>query len=212
MSFSIFDEYADRYDAWYNRNRVIAENELRLIRKFVHSRPILEVGVGTGFFASKLGVDIGIDPALSMLVKAHSRSVDVIQAFGEHLPIRSKCISVVLLIATLCFLENPSAVVKEVVRVLRPSGSVIVCIVPKDSSWGMYYSELGKRGHVFYSRARLYTVDEVDRLFKVFGMRRSKALGILRFKPWNHPVLEEPIEWFKGLDLGFVCLKYIKGQ
>ena len=210
MSFSIFDEHADRYDLWYERNRVVAENELRLVSRFVRSKPVLEIGVGTGFFASKLGVDIGIDPALSMIVKARSRGVDVVQALGEYLPIRSRSISTVLLIVTLCFLEDAVAVLKEVARVLKPDGSVVACIVPKDSSWGAYYAELGKQGHVFYSRARFYTVNEVDELFKVFSMRRSRALGILRFKPWDNPLPEEPIEWAEGLDLGFVCLEYVR--
>lgn len=143
-----------------------------------------------------------------MLLKAHRRGVDVVQAFGEYLPLRSKCISTVFLIVTLCFLENPLMVLKEVARVLREDGKVIVCIVPRDSSWGKYYLELGRKGHVFYSKAKFYTVDEVDKLFKSVGMYRSKALGILRLKPWEDPVYEQPMEWSRDTDLGFVCLEY----
>ena len=208
MSFAIFDTYADRYDRWFEKNKVIAENELRLLRRFIRSKPVLEIGVGTGFFASKLGVDVGIDPSISMLSKARRRGLDVVQGFGERLPFRSRCFSTVLLVTTLCFLEEPETVLRESVRVLRSGGGIVVCIVPRDSSWGKHYAELGKRGHVFYSIARFYTVAEIDAMLGSLGLRRSRALGVLRFKPWEKPVPEEPVEWIEGLDLGFVCLEY----
>lgn len=210
MSYRVFDLLADKYDEWYRRNRVIAENELKLIRSMGIERPCLEVGVGTGFFASALSVDVGIDPSIGMLRIARSRDLEVVQSFGEYLPFRRSCFRTILLIATLCFLDKPYEAILECTRVLAHGGKAISCIVPRDSSWGRYYQELGRRGHPFYSQARFLTVDEMNELFRSAGLELLGMWGTLSFTPWEEPRLEEPIPWSKGVDLGFICASYAK--
>lgn len=65
-----FDAIADSYDAWYDSldGRTIFEAELACLRLLVgHCRGRwLEVGVGSGRFASMLGVAAGIDPSARM--------------------------------------------------------------------------------------------------------------------------------------------------
>ncbi len=210
MSFKIFDLYAERYDDWFRRNRIVVENELKLLRRIGIDKPCLELGVGTGFFASLLGVDVGLDPSINVLRIARGRGIDVVQGFGELLPFKSSCFKTVLLIVTLCFLENPEAVATESIRVLVRGGKLVSCIVPGDSSWGKYYRKLGAEGHAFYSRARFFTVEEMNKLFEGVGLEILGAWGTLSFPPWETPRAEEPVEWVKGLDLGFVCVEYLK--
>jgi SAM-dependent methyltransferase len=209
-TFFIFERLANRYDSWYVRNRIIAENEVKLVKLFPPKPPSVEVGAGTGYFASKLAVDVAVEPAYNMLVKAHERGLETIQALGENLPIRSGSIATVYLIVTLCFLDNPYPVIAEIARVLKPGGSLVSCIVPRDSSWGQHYMELGRRGHPFYSRARFYTVQEMDVMYGKYGMARVKVLGTLSFKPWERARLERPKPWRPGMDLGFICAEYRK--
>jgi SAM-dependent methyltransferase len=209
-TFTVFERLADRYDSWYVRNRVIAENEARLVRLFPPRPPSVEVGAGTGYFASRIPVDMAVEPAYRMLVKAHERGLETVQALGENLPLRSSGVATVYLIVTLCFLDNPDPVVAEIARVLKPWGRLVSCIVPRDSSWGRHYVELGRRGHPFYSRARFYTVQEMDLLYSRYGLTRTKTLGTLSFKPWERPRLENPKPWRPGSDLGFICAEYVK--
>ncbi len=204
----LFERHAERYDSWYMRNRIIAENEARLVQLFKPRKPSVEVGAGTGFFASRLAVDVAVEPALNMLRRAHERGLEAVQALGENLPLRSSSMATVYLIVTLCFLENPDPVIAEIARVLRRDGSLVSCIVPRDSSWGRYYVELGRKGHLFYSRARFYTVGEMDSLYSRYGLTRTRTLGTLSFKPWEEPRLEEPKPWTPSSDLGFVCAEY----
>ena len=206
----IFDTYADRYDSWYSRNRIIAENEVHLLKSIGIEHPCIEVGVGTGFFAKSIGIDIGLEPSLSMALKAWKRGVDVVIGFGELIPIKSNSMSMVFMIVTLCFLEKPIDVVKECIRILKRGGRLVSCIIPRDSSWGKYYQELGEKGHPLYSIAKLYTVDEMNMLFEGLGLNRVRALGTLSFKPWEEPRYEDPIEWNRDRDLGFVCVEYRK--
>lgn len=84
----MFEEYADRYDEWYTRHASIFESELKAIRSFELKGLGLDLGVGTGVFAERLGVPVGIDPSARMLIIAKKRGIQVIQALGERLPFR----------------------------------------------------------------------------------------------------------------------------
>ncbi|MHC1628056.1 MAG: class I SAM-dependent methyltransferase [Candidatus Nezhaarchaeales archaeon] len=142
----------------------MAENELKVSRSLRLRGLGLEVGVGSGRFASRLNVPIGIDPSISMLKLAHKRGIKAIRAVGEKLPFRSNAFDYALLIVTLCFVDDPSEVIAEVARVVKPSGLVVSCIIPRDSVWGHYYMKLGEQGHPFYRIAKFYTIDEVEKL------------------------------------------------
>jgi len=46
----------------------------------------LEVGVGTGRLASKLGVGVGLDPSRNMLELSRRRDIMAVQGVAEKLP------------------------------------------------------------------------------------------------------------------------------
>ena len=74
---SVFDQHAERYDAWYDtpRGRAAFESETACLAALLGRlpRPWLEVGVGTGRFAQALGAGEGVDPALGALRMARRR-------------------------------------------------------------------------------------------------------------------------------------------
>ncbi|NOZ88447.1 MAG: class I SAM-dependent methyltransferase, partial [Crenarchaeota archaeon] len=161
----VFDELWSRYDSWYERNRILAENELEAVKALGLQGRGVEVGVGTGWFASRLGVEFGVDPSLGMLRLARLRGVEAVQGVGERLPLRSGSMDYVLLIVTLCFVDDPLAALREAARVARPGGAVAACIVPRDSSWGRFY-QARRSSSPFYRVARFYTVDEVEQMMR----------------------------------------------
>jgi len=205
-SWIIFDELADRYDKWYEVHRITAENELRLLTSILGTDPgrCLEIGVGTGWFASRLGCRYGIDPAYKMLEHASRRGIDVVLGRGERLPFRSSAFDTVLLIVTLCFVDDPLVLLKEAKRVLRKEGRLITCIVPRDTAWGKHYTKKGQEGHVFYSKAKFYTVQETISLIRYTGLRPRLIHSTLTYGPADNPVLEEPRKYRGGE--GFVCI------
>lgn len=202
----VFERLWSRYDRWYERNRVIAENELRAVQGLGLRGRGVEVGVGTGWFASRLGVEYGVDPSTAMLRVARRRGVEAVQGVGEALPLRSGSMDYVLLIVTLCFVDDPAAVVEEAARVARRGGSVAACIVPRDSAWGRYYMER-RTESPFYRVARFYTVSEVEDMMREAGLMIDAYSSVLRFPPWGKPVEEEPEPSPRG---GFVCVKAVK--
>jgi ubiquinone/menaquinone biosynthesis C-methylase UbiE len=63
----------------------------------------VEIGVGTGRFASALGVPLGVEPSESMRRIARKRGIEVISGKAEALPFRDGCLDYVLMV-TVCLL------------------------------------------------------------------------------------------------------------
>ncbi len=120
----VFDEYAGEYDKWYHAKpgSSIYESELRAIKALASSGLGAEVGVGTGVFAARLGITIGVDPALKAIKLAKRRGIEVVRGVTERLPIKSECLDYVTSILTLCFLRDPEAYLSEAWRVVKHGG------------------------------------------------------------------------------------------
>jgi len=161
------------------------------------------VGTGTGFFAWRLGVEYGIDPSVHMLELARMRGVEVVAGVGEALPFRDSVFGAVLLVVTLCFVDDPASVVREAARVLRPGGYLVACIVPRESEWGRYYESI-KNSSPFYRIARFLSTVEVEALVEGAGLKTVKWVSTLTYGPLDVPRPEEP---FEGLGGGFSCLR-----
>jgi len=207
----VFDEYSERYDSWYDRHLPIALSEYYAVRQAVGSMgwPCLEVGVGSGWFASRLGCLVGVDPSLGMLSLARDKGLEAVMGRGERLPIASGSVSIVLLIVTLCFVDDPLTVFREAFRVLVDGGVLVACIVPRESEWGRYYRMLGAEGHVFYRHARFYSVEEVVDLGRSVGFVAESVTATLSYPPGVNERVEEPVE-YSGVE-GFACVRFRKG-
>ena len=207
---SIFDILTDKYDAWYESEdgRPLYESELRCLRCMVENapKPILEIGVGTGRFAMHFPDVIGIDPSLNALKMAKKRGVKTVHGYGESLPFVDEVFGCILIVVTLCFLENPLDVLREAMRVLRKDGSIVIGLVPKDSPWGLFYEEKKKSGHPFYSTARFYTITDVKALLQKAGLKISRIRSTLLQRPSEPRKVEEPIEGYVE-DAGFLCIE-----
>ena len=133
-----FNRYSEEYDEWYRdkRNSLILESEVKAIESLKPKGVGVEVGVGTGVFAVKFDVYIGLDPAKEMLKIAKKRGINVIQAVGESIPLRDNCFDYVLLVSTFCFLNDPRSFLKEAERILKDEGNLFIGFIPRDSKWG----------------------------------------------------------------------------
>jgi len=206
----VFEELAGRYDAWYDtaHGQLLFALERDCLRRLVPLglRPGLEVGVGSGRFAAALGLEIGIDPALAPLRLAAGRSVAVVQGTGEHLPFADRSLGTVVVVVTLCFADDPAALLGEARRVLAPSGRFVAGVVPLDSAWGRRYAAQGRAGHPFYSGARFLTVDEHRRLLADAGFTITGACSTLTCAP-NDDLVAEQVHEGVVPGAGFVALQ-----
>ncbi len=109
---SPFENYALEYDKWFDEHPFAFQLELEAVKLFVPaSYKGIEIGVGTGRFASELNISIGIDPSESMASIARSRGIKVLKAFAEELPFNSSEYDFALMVTTLCFVDDPGKVV-----------------------------------------------------------------------------------------------------
>ncbi|MEW6608249.1 MAG: methyltransferase domain-containing protein [bacterium] len=206
-SEELFDQYAEKYDEWYEKNRFAYLSELEAVRSVLPQGKGLEVGVGTSRFAAPLGTSIGIDPSFRMLKKAAKRGITVIQALGEHLPFKEAEFDYVLLIVTLCFVDNPQAVLAESKRVLKPEGKLIIGIVDKDSFLGKAYQD---KDSVFYKMARFYSAQEVIELVAAHNFKEITTIQTIFSLPENLKEIESIRQGYG--EGGFVVISGIKSS
>ncbi len=207
---SAFNRHAEDYDEWYRKEpgSLIFESEVEAIETLAPEGLGAEVGVGTGVFSSRLGVFLGVDPALRMIKIAKRRGVNVIQAFGETLPIRDGCLDYVLLIFTVCFLRNPRSSMSEAWRVLRRGGIIIIGFISRNSEWGRLYLKRKAEGHGLYKYANFYTLKEVEKILEKEGFKTIKRSATLSQQPHTVRKVEEPSSDVG--EHGFICVKAVK--
>jgi len=205
---SVFDKYTKKYDKWYEKNKFAFLSELKAIRKVLPRKAnmeSLEIGVGTGRFASTLGITKGIDPSYSMLKVAQKRGVDAYFGTGENIPFKDKTFDCAIIVITLCFVKNPKKVLKETARILKKNGRIVIGIVDKKSFLGKFYQ---KKKSVFYKKARFYSVKKVTQLLKKTGFSKFSFYQTLFIFPDKMKSQEQPKRGYgKG---GFVVIAATK--
>lgn len=178
-----FEEAADRLDGWYEEHPDLLAAEVRALRAVDPGGRGLEVGVGTGVFAEALDAEVGLDPARAGLARARGRGIEAVQGVGEALPFPDGAFRRVLLLASLCFLDDPGAALAEARRVLAPDGALVVGDIPRDSAWGRRYQARADAGEGIYAGIALRTVDEVEALLAEAGFAPEERVGTLRRGP-----------------------------
>lgn len=210
MPYQTFDTHADGYDAWFDREpgATIFAMEAACLQGLLHryEKPYLEIGVGSGRFAKALGVEHGVDPALSLLEKAKSRGIKVQKASGENLPFPDGSFGCVLIALTLCFVDDPPSVLHEAWRVLAPGGGLVLGLILKGSPWAESYARKGREGHPLYSRARFFFMAEAEDLVKSSGFDVLEYRSIL-FQPPGQDLYhsEQPVSGYQE-SAGFVAI------
>jgi len=162
IELEAFDNYALEYDKWFDNHEIEYVLELKAIREFLPKKGKgIEVGAGTGRFSQPLGISLGIEPSEAMRRLAANRGVNVIAGAAESLPVADGFYDFALLVTTVCFLEEPELAFREVYRVLKAEGTIIVGLIDKDSKLGKKYEEK-KSESKFYKNANFHAVVEIQ--------------------------------------------------
>lgn len=156
-----FETHHERYEAWFDRHEAAYLSELLAVRALLPWKGLgLEIGVGTARFGAPLGIAVGVDPAMAMLVSAVRRGVLGIQGIAEALPLKSAICDYALAVTTICFVDDPRSMLLEARRVLKPNAPLVIGFVDRESELGQQYF-LHQAENVFYREARFYSSDEV---------------------------------------------------
>ena len=166
-----FDNYSDEYDDWFIINKYAFQSELNAIKKALPDNgDVVEVGIGSGIFAAPLGIKEGIEPSEAMRKKAKKKGIRVMDAVAENLPYADKSKDAVLMLTTICFVDDIYKSFQEVYRVLKDSGHLIIGFVDKNSPIGKSYLE-HKDENVFYKDAVFFGTEELYKILNESGFK-----------------------------------------
>lgn len=209
-----FDLLAEPYDQWYDSpfGAAVFRQEITCLRQICPrcDGAWLEASAGTGRFALALGIAIGLDPSPAMLRLASARGIRAVRGHAEAIPFPDGVFDGVLMVFTLCFLEDPAAALGECRRVLRPGGVLVLGVVPARSAWGLSYARKAAKGHPLYSSATFYTAAETADLATSAGFTLEAAASALLTPPDTPPdPMARPIP-SADETAGFVAARWVK--
>ncbi|RKY63754.1 MAG: SAM-dependent methyltransferase [Candidatus Latescibacterota bacterium] len=167
-----FEKYSDAYDEWFNKNPDMYRVELEAVRQLVPSSKArgVEIGVGSGRFAVPLGIEIGVEPSRKMAIKAIKQGVKIVTGVAENLPFSKSAFDFALMVTTVCFVDDVVKSFREVFRILKPNGHIIVGFIDRESELGRRY--IAKRDESkFYKEATFFSAQEVLQFLKQTGFR-----------------------------------------
>ena len=177
-----FEAHSDAYEQWFELHKEAYDLEIRAVRSILPAAGKgLEVGVGSGRFAAPLGIATGVEPSGKMAAIARSRGITVLKGVAEHLPVAGSCLDFVLLVTTICFVDDVDATLREALRVLKPEGAIIVGFVDRETELGRTYLRRKNQSR-FYRPATFFSTPEViDHLrragFGSFQVRQTLIPG-----------------------------------
>ena len=156
-----FDQQSERYEDWFEKNEYVYLSEVKVLK---HLTPLrgksLEIGIGSGRFAIPLGIKLGIEPSKPMRDLARAKGLQVLDGVAQSLPFQNGTFHLVLMVTTLCFVDDLKASFMEAHRVLRKDGFLLLGFVDRSSPLGKVY-EQRKHRSVFYREARFYSTADV---------------------------------------------------
>ena len=166
---NVFDKQVDLYEAWFLKNKFILDSEVEAIRQLLPVAGFgIEIGTGTGIFASRLGISDGLEPSLNMRKVAEKRGINTIEGYAEDMPIDDGVYSNALMVTVDCFLDDVEKSFREVYRILSFDGVFVIAFIDRETPLGRLYDK-GKKDDDFYSSAEFHSSDEITTLLMKTG-------------------------------------------
>jgi SAM-dependent methyltransferase len=163
-----FDRYPDQYEQWFSTFEAVYETEIEALGQLMPGESVeggavprgVEIGAGSGLFASRLGISLGVEPSRAMMEKARARGVEMIEGAAEQLPLEDASFDLSLMVTAICFLDDLERALEELRRILKPGGWALFGFVDRDSPLGRLYLQ-HKEEDVFYRQATFRSAGEV---------------------------------------------------
>ncbi len=163
-----FEKFTQRYEQWFEKHYYTYISEVKAVKKLLPSGKGIEVGVGSGRFSVPLGIKFGVEPSLKMAKISKKRGIYVVRAVAEYLPIKDRSFDFVLLVTTICFVDDLKKTFEEAKRILKKDGKIVIGFIDKNSPLGKFYQK-NKEKNPFYRYAKFYSTEEVVALLKDTG-------------------------------------------
>ena len=186
------------YAAWRARSlgRITEAIEQHLIFELIgelRDARVLDVGCGDGALvcaaASRGAVATGLDPDPAMLAAARMRAAGAhieatfVEGRIERIPFADASFDVVVAVTVLCFLADASGAVREIARVLRPGGRLVLGELGRWNLWAMMRRVRGWLGGATWKTARFRTAGALRTLAESAGLSVTMIRGAVYYPP-----------------------------
>jgi ubiquinone/menaquinone biosynthesis C-methylase UbiE len=182
----LFDKWPDRYDQWFQTpvGALVKHYESALLLDLVQPRPgetILDAGCGTGIFTlDLLALDpriVGLEISRPMLRRAWQKAkeypFDPITGNMMFLPFAAGVFDKAVSMTALEFVEDAPAALRELFRVTRKGGTIVVTTLNSLSPWAARRKQKAENGHQLFKKMIFRSPDEIRRLAPVDGVVKT---------------------------------------
>ncbi len=185
---------------------------------------MLDVGCGDGALACAAalrGAQVtGLDPDPAMLAAARSRAALVgvaakfVEGRMERLPFPDAAFDVATAITVLCFVSDAAGAVREMARVLRPGGCLVIGELGRWNSWAGVRRLRGWLGSTTWKAARFRGAAELRALAEQAGLSVITMRGAIFYPPLGLLArLMAPLDLWLGrlttLGAAFIALRAV---
>jgi len=165
----VFDVEVEEYEEWFKTNDKIFSSEVKAIKQLLPACARgIEIGVGTGTFAVRLGIQNGLEPSEKMGAEAIKKGIDVKKGVAEEIPVQDESYQFALMVTVDCFLDDVARAFSEVRRILVNKGTFIIGFLDRDTPLGNYY-EQNKHRHKSYKQAHFHSAKEISEFLEKAG-------------------------------------------
>lgn len=188
------DAYADWRRSTLGRITDALEERLLLDRIGpLRGLRILDVGCGDGVLATRLaqgGARVtGLDVSAAMIAAARGRAraagvdVDLVEGHTGNLPFSAGQFDRVVSVATLCFVDEPSRAIEEMVRALKPGGRLILGELGRWNLWAAQRRVKGWLGADVWRAAHFRSRGDLLALAGDAGLEDATITGAVFYPP-----------------------------
>jgi len=219
----LFDQWPEAYDRWFSTpiGSLIKKYEAELILDLLKPKKgevILDAGCGTGIFTldilSSGSKVIGLDISLPMLIQAGKKlkgfPFRMVLADMLRLPFPESLFDKVVSITALEFIWDAEAAIRELFRVTREGGIIVVATLNSLSPWASKRMAEAKERHSIFEKAIFRSPDHLCSLVPAKGEVKTA----IHFKKEDDPEKAVMIEGGgerKNLNTGaFVAARWKK--
>ena len=178
----LFDEWPEQYDRWFTTpmGALVRKYEAELILDLLRpgrGETLLDAGCGTGVFTLDIlafGVHvIGLDISMPMLRRARGKAggepLQIVSGDMLHLPFLENVFDRVVSVTALEFIEDGQGAVRELFRVTKRGGSIVVATLNSLGPWASQRKMEAQEKQSIFTKAIFRSPGEMRSLASVEG-------------------------------------------